>query len=222
MNSYRCAQCGLVNFSTNATCRRCGTAFERVVEVIAESAPQITLSRRLTKGAIQVFAAVCGILLFAYLSLMMTSDPLTADQRQIVNRAIDILDQQGFGSDAFLLRRLVSFRSNDNWWNRWVGHGQAYAATNFPFEVVTLYPDFFHRAADDVERAMILLHETYHLRGYGEPQAHRQIWLHKHKLGWTQEKYGQTRVWKNVREFTARFAPELFRCGPNGQSDCMP
>jgi len=170
---------------------------------------------------VQVFAVVVSLLLIAYFSLTLTSDPLTSDQRQIVHRAIDVLEQQGFSGDAFLLRRLVNFRATDNWWNRWVGHGQAYAATNFPFEVVTLYPDFFNRAADDVERAMILLHETYHLRGYGEQQAHRQVWLQKHKLGWTQERYGKTRVWKNVREFTAKFAPELFRCGPDGQSDCM-
>lgn len=190
-------------------------------EVSAESAAPPRPSRRLLKGVAQILAVVCGLLLVAYFSLTLTSDPLTSEQRQIVNRAIDVLDHQGFGGDAFLLRRLVNFRVTDNWWNRWVGHGQAYAATNFPFEVVTLYPDFFTRAADDVERAMILLHETYHLRGSGEPQAHRQVWLQKHKLGWTQEKYGQTRVWKNVREFTAQFAPEIFRCGQDGKSDCM-
>ena len=223
MKSYKCAQCGLVNYSTNPTCRRCGFggATETAAEVEVESAAQTAPSRRIIKGAAQIFAVVCGLLLIAYFSLTLTSNPLTSEQRQIVNRAIDVLDQQSFSGDAFLLRRLVNFRATDNWWNRWVGHGQAYAATNFPFEVVTLYPDFFTRASDDVERAMILLHETYHLRGYGEPQAHRQVWLQKHKLGWTQERYGQTRVWKNVREFTAKFAPEMFRCGPDGHSDCM-
>jgi hypothetical protein len=220
MNSLRCGQCGLVNFATAPSCRRCGRALERATEA-AESAPPSTLRRRILKGAAQVAAIVCALLLLAYLSLAWTSDPLTAEQRQIVNRAIDVLARRGFERDAALLRRLVSFRATDNWWNRWVGHGRAYAATNFPFQVVTLYPDFFQHSADDVERAVILLHESYHLRGDGEPKAHRGVWLYKHKLGWTQEHYGRTRVWKNVREFTQQFAPELFRCGPDGKSDCM-
>jgi hypothetical protein len=40
-------------------------------------------------------------------------------------------------------------------------------------------------------------------------------------LGWTQAKYGKTRVWKNLREATAMLAPYFFRCGPDGRSDCV-
>ena len=95
-----------------------------------------------------------------------------------------------------------------------------YAATNFPFEVVTLYPDFFAYAADDTERAVILLHEARHLGGAGEEEALASVWRDKRRLGWTRERYGQTRVWKNVSEFTRRYAPGLFRCGADGQQDC--
>ncbi len=169
-----------------------------------------------------ICVVVTGLLLVAYLSLTLTSDSLSFEQRQIVSRAVRILDESGLTGDASLFRRLVTFRATDNWWNRWVGHAQAYAATNFPFEVVTLYPDFFTRTVDDVERAVILLHEAYHLRGHGEVTAHREVWLLKRHLGWTQEKYGKTRVWSNLNESTRKFAPELFQCGPDRRSNCVP
>jgi hypothetical protein len=50
------------------------------------------------------------------------------------------------------VRTVVSYRRTDNWWNQYVGHHAAYAATNFPFGVVTLYPAFFRYAVDDTER----------------------------------------------------------------------
>src|SRR5205814_921675 len=97
-------QCGLVNYSNASTCRRCGTAIdgtvEVAVEVVAEDAAPPAPSRRLIKGAAQILAVVGGLLLIAHFSLTLTSNPLSSDQRQIVNRAIDVLDQQGFGGDA--------------------------------------------------------------------------------------------------------------------------
>jgi hypothetical protein len=226
MNRSRCQQCGLLNFATDPACRRCSVPLDNAVEETVPAAegadqPEPVRRHRIVKVALRIGAVVGCLLLVAYGSLIFTSDPLSREQQQLVARAIDLLEQKGFGRDAFILRHLVSFRATDNWWNRWVGHGMAYASTNFPFEVVTLYPDFFTRSADDVERAVILLHEASHLRGHGEGRAHEVVWLYKHRLGWTKEAYEKTRVWKNVREFTLKYAPRLFRCGPDGQSDCM-
>jgi hypothetical protein len=161
------------------------------------------------------------ILIIYYLSLLMTSDSIKWQQKQAVGRAITILEQKGFGKETFVLRHLVSFRSTDNWWNMQVGHHDAYAATNFPFEVLTLYPEFFDTATDDTERAAILLHESYHLFGSGERAALEGTWRNKSRLGWTADKYAETKVWKNTVELTMSEVPQLFRCGPQGQSDCL-
>jgi hypothetical protein len=220
MSAQRCLRCGLINFANATACRRCRITLGNTGQA-EESADRSVSSNRLVKGLIRVFAVVCLLLLIAYASLILTSDRISIDQKLIVSRAIDLLDEKGFTREAFILRHLVSYRATDNWWNRWIGHGDAYAATNFPFEVVTLYPHFFTRSVDDVERAAILLHEVYHLRGYGESKAHEGVWRDKQKLGWTKEQYGQTRVWKNVREFTQKFAPHLFQCGLDGRSDCL-
>lgn len=162
------------------------------------------------------------LLSIAYVSLLMTSDSLSFEQRQTVHRAVALLDQRGFKSEALLLDNLVSYRSTDNWWNNYVGHHEAYAATNFPFEVVTLYPEFFEAATDDQERAAILLHESFHLRGSGERAALEGTWREKQRLGWTEERYGHTKVWNNTKELTMTEAPALFQCGPEGRSDCTP
>ena len=121
-----------------------------------------------------------------------------------------------------MLRHFAHFRGTDNWWNRYMGHREAYAATNFPFEIVTLYPEFFDVSTDDNERAVILLHESYHLFGHGEAATLEGVWRNKSKLDWTAEKYEKTKVWKNTREATLSLVPELFRCGPDAQSDCVP
>jgi hypothetical protein len=160
------------------------------------------------------------LLVVWYVSLLETSQAADFDQRQTVARAVALVERAGLGRDAFLLRRLASYRTNDNWWNVWVGHGEAYAATNFPFEVVTLYPEFFEYPVDDTERAVVLLHEAKHLAGADEPEALAEVWRNKWRLGWTREKYGHTRVWRNVHELTRRHVPALFRCGADGQQDC--
>jgi hypothetical protein len=154
------------------------------------------------------------------MSLLLTSEELPYDQRQTVKSAIAVLEQKEFTREAFVLRHLVNYRRTDNWWNNYVGHHAAYAATNFPFEVVTLYPDFFDVAIDDTERAAILLHESHHLFGSGEETALEKTWREKSKLGWTGDKYGMTRVWSNTRELTATGVPRLFICGSDGHADC--
>ncbi len=164
----------------------------------------------------------CVILAIYYLSLLLTSESIKLQQRQAVDRAITVLEQKGFGKEAFVLRHVVSFRTTDNWWNMQVGHHDAYAATNFPFEVLTLYPEFFDVATDDTERAAILLHESYHLFGSGEAAALEGVWRNKSRIGWTADKYGETKVWKNTKDLTTSEVPQLFRCGTDGKTDCKP
>lgn len=165
--------------------------------------------------------ATLTLLVIGWLSLIVTSNPLDPDQLQIVSNALDILERQGFARQATLYRSAVWLRSTDNWWNQYMGHQQAYAATNFPFEVVTLYQPFFSVTVDDVERAAVLLHEAHHLAGAQEEAALQAVWVEKQQLGWTADKYSQTRVWKNTREWTASGAPTLFECGADGRSDCV-
>ena len=226
MTSLKCTGCGLVNFATAGECKRCGAAlpggegeaafgFDGAADE-ACGEPRRGLLRRVLAGLGLSFFVLVG----CYVSLLETSEAANLEQRQLVRRSVDIIERGGFGREAFLLRRLASFRTTDHWWNRWLGHGEAYAATNFPFEVVTLYPEFFQYPTDDVERAVVLLHEARHLAGDGEEQAFASVWRDKARLGWTKERYGHTRVWRSVREFTARYAPRMFECGADGRQDC--
>jgi hypothetical protein len=168
-----------------------------------------------------ILGVVATILTTAYASLLLTSEALTTDERRAVNGAIVVLEQAGFAREASALSRLASFRRTDNWWNRYIGHPTAFAATNFPFAVVTLYPAFFRFPVDDTERASILLHEASHLFGGREEEALQQVWEAKQQLGWTEVRYGGTRVWKNTREWTRAAIPAFFTCGPDGESDCF-
>lgn len=161
------------------------------------------------------------ILIIWYASLLISSDGLEPSQREKVRNAIVHLEQQGFNREAFILKHLTAFRSTDNWWNRYVGHRDAYAATNFPFEVVTLYPEFFEVPVDDKERAAVLLHEASHLVGSGEEAALDSTWRKKKRLGWTADRYKHTRVWDATEKLTRAQFPYIFQCGPDGQSDCF-
>lgn len=220
MGGWKCAQCGLVNFASDALCKRCG-AEAGVSAPASEAADAEPAKRRSLRERLLWIAGMTGtILLICYASLRLTSDPVTWQQRQTVDRAVDLLEQRGFGRQAFVLRHLVSYRATDNWWNMQVGHASAYAATNFPFEIMTLYPEFFDTAKDDTERAAILLHESQHLFGSGEAAALKATWLLKGRLGWTAAQYGGTKVWRNTKELTSQYAPELFRCGPKQDADC--
>jgi hypothetical protein len=178
-------------------------------------------ARGFGQSLLVIVGATVTIVVLAFLSLLVTSDGLSVDQRQIVSEAIAIVEQGGFDRDATVLRRLVFYRSTENWWNTYVGHENAYAATNFPFAVVTLYPAFFKVPVDATERAAILLHEAQHVFGVDEATALQRVWLGKGRLGWTAQRYGRTRVWRNTREWTKDAAPVLFRCGDDQQSDCV-
>lgn len=223
MSNVRCRECGLVNFASAEKCKRCGASLtEEGTGDVAIEETEVVRKRSLGKRVVWILGMTCVILLIYYLSLLLTSDAIKWQQRQTVERAISVLEQKGFNREVFVLRHLVSFRTTDNWWNTQVGHHDAYAATNFPFEVLTLYPEFFDTAVDDTERATILLHESYHLFGAGEAAALEGVWRNKGRLGWTADKYGETKVWKNTKDLTTSLVPQLFHCGLEGNSDCIP
>jgi len=171
----KCAACGLVNAGSDELCRRCGaqlTHDEEASPILAESLPDKKTTRRgLFRRVTWILGTTLLLLIIWYASLLMSSDGLQPDQSEKVRNAIALLQQQGFSREAFILKHLAAFRSTDNWLNAYAGHRDAYAATNFPFEVVTLYPDFFQLPVDDRERAAVLLHEACHLMGDGEDAA---------------------------------------------------
>src|SRR6267142_4529297 len=220
----KCASCGLVNTDTDELCRRCGIPLDsddQPQTLQVEPEPGATVKKRsFLKRVSWVMGATSFTLVIWYASLLTSSDALQPDQRDKVQNAIAVLSQQGFTREAFFLKRLAAFRSTDNWWNKYIGHRDAYAATNFPFEIVTLYPEFFDVPVDDKERAAVLLHESRHLLGDGEEAALRTTWQGKQRLGWTADRYQQTRVWDATERLTKAQFPYMFQCGANGQSDC--
>jgi hypothetical protein len=217
----KCSSCGLVNFASSVSCRRCGRYLpsdgggREPADVVSHG------GRTLGQWLLWTAGVVVTVVVLAYASLLVTSDGMTREQRESVDDAIAVIEEAGFSKEAFALRHFVSYRSTDNWWNRYVGHHPAFAATNFPFGIVTVYPAFFRFPVDDVERAAILLHESHHVRGADEETALRRVWLEKERLGWNAVDYGTTRVWKNTREWTVAGAPLLFKCGLDGKADCL-
>jgi len=221
----KCQNCGLVNSAGDEQCRRCAAqlvepALEapRTTETLISGQPP---KRGFLKRVTWVLGATTVVLIIWYVSLLMSSEGLQPDQREKVQGAIALLQQQGFTREAFVLRHVTWFRTTDNWWNSYIGHRDAYAATNFPFEVVTLYPEFFQIPIDDRERAAVLLHESRHLFGEGEDAALYAAWHEKRKLGWTAERYKQTRLWDATERLTRARFPYMFQCGSDLQSDCF-
>jgi hypothetical protein len=219
MDRKKCARCGLVNQNVDTLCRRCGASLDTVVDPTGEEISESPKKRGLGKRILWILSTTLLILFASYLSLLITSDDLKYDERQIIKKAVSVLAERGFDREVTILG-LANYRGTDNWWNHVVGHHDAYAATNFPFEVVTIYPGFFTDSLDDTERAAILLHEAYHLRGAGEHTALEGVWREKQKLGWLADKYSNSKVWRSTRELTMAQIPHLFQCGPDGKSDC--
>ena len=180
-----------------------------------------TPPRGFVRSLLLISGTTLTIVVVAFLSLLMTSDGLSEEQQRAVTEAIAVVDRGGFAREVSVLRNVVFFRSSDNWWNSHVGHQNAYAATNFPFAVVTLYPGFFRISVDATERAAILLHESQHVFGADERTALQRVWLDKRRLGWTAPQYNRTRVWRNTKEWTNGAIPVLFQCGDDRQSDCV-
>jgi len=224
LSRRKCVNCGLINAAADEQCRRCGALLpdneppeaQPKEEEPAEKPPR----RSFRKRVVWILSATLVTLVAWYISLLMTSDRLQPEQYLKVDVAIGLLEQTGFNRESVLLRHATMFRSTDNWWNRYLGHRDAYAATNFPFEIVTLYPEFFDAPVDDRERAAVLLHEARHLLGDGEEAALRSTWMNKRRLGWTADRYRQTRVWDATERLTRGQFPYLFQCGNDGKSDC--
>ena len=214
-----CPNCRLTNFPDATDCKRCNFNLITVSTEIADTKQPVFKSKILKRALVCVLMVLFTLAGF-YLSLIGSSERLAYEEKQTVYRAIAILDEKGFSKESFLLNYLTAFRANDNWLNASVPKENAYAATNYPFEIITVYPDFFTFTTDDTERAAILLHEAQHLKGADEPQAYKFVWENRKKFGWTSDKYGDSIIWRNVRLQTKEFAPELFNCPDKIYSDC--
>lgn len=202
----KCVKCHFNSPVSAKFCVRCNGNFVEVSNVRLSAEAKPTILMRIT---VIFLLCVIGLGCFYY-SLIFSSDSLSFEQRESVERSIRILREKGFSDEVFYLENLAAFRGSDNWLNDSVPKESAYASTNYPFEIMTIYPDFFTYTVDDLERAAILLHEAKHLQGANEEKAYAFVWVNRYKLGWTQEKYGNSVVWRNVRLQTIEFAPYLF------------
>jgi hypothetical protein len=212
----------LINFSNETTCRRCGDilGLANRYDAIAQ-APTEERRRGLLRWILWI-AGVAWLIVFLWSrSLVFTSEPLEETKLWQVNDAIALLAKAGFSHEAFVLKNLTRYRSTDSWWNTYTGHENAYASTNFPLEIITLYPQFFSEPTDDTERASILLHEAQHLLGANEEQALTRAWEEKGRIGWTRDRYGDTKVF-DTTEVSTFYGTNLFHCRENHHWDCVP
>jgi hypothetical protein len=168
----------------------------------------------------RIFRAGLATLLVFYFTLIISSKPVSPAQAEKIDKAIELLEKKGFSTEVFWLRRVTLFRNSDNWLNSFAEKENAFAATNCPFGIITIYPDFYDRAKDDTERAMILLHEAQHLRGADEREAYRYVWQNRQKLGWIQLSHGMTETFVTIELQTRENVPELFNCPENLWNDC--
>jgi hypothetical protein len=213
----KCTVCHLANFANAAVCVRCGGMLGKTETIPANSR---FLNSALIKRASVCLAVIMAALIGFYASLVFSAAPLSSDERQTIDMAIEILADKGFADEVFLLRRLAVFRANDNWLNASVAKENAYAATNFPFGIVTIYPDFFTYPVDLNEQAAILLHESKHLQGKDEKEAYEFVWKNRERIGWTSDDYSSSPIWQNVRKQTREMSPETFVCDVNPYNDC--
>ena len=183
---------------------------------------QLASYKSRSRLSLLITSAIAALIAFGvfYSSLIATSDPISVVQYSEVNDAIAILEAKGFEREAFLLRNTAQFRRSDHWLNDATLHADSYAATNFPFQIVTLYPDFYSKTTDDIERAMVLLHEAKHLESKDENVAYSFVWQNRHRLGWTQLSHGTTPTYITISDQTREFAPELFTCPDRLWNDC--
>ena len=193
--------------------------FRRLGSNLFGSIPLVHVYYCLRRVGTYAIAGALAVLAF-HLSLISTSLPIKADEQAMLDRAISLLDEKGFDRDVLLLRSVVSFRGTDHWLNLYVEKENAYAATNVPFAIITLYPDFYTKTTDDTERAMILLHEAQHVKMADEREAYAYVWRNRERLGWTQVSHGMTPTFVTIELQTREFAPEIFTCPDHVWSDC--
>ena len=216
----KCPNCKLINFATAENCLRCQCRLEATTRQAASGTTKSTLGSKVLVRAGGLLVAIFIALFGFYMTLIVSAKRLAYEETKTVERGISILEQKGFSSEVFLLRYLTAYRATDNWLNASTREENAYAATNFPFEIMTVYPDFFTFPKDDTERAAILLHEAQHLKGADEKEAYEFVWKNRKQLGWTKDKYGGSIIWRHVRKQTREIAPHLFVCEVNEFADC--
>src|SRR5688572_20400429 len=213
----RCPNCELINYVSAESCIRCGTILDEIENISSHRG--LHNSSLPTRAGVRL-AVLMTVLTGFYTSLILSADRLTPSEQAEVRAALRILEQKGFRDEAFILKHLTVFRRNDNWLNASVEKENAYAATNFPFEIVTLYPDFFRYPVDDVERAAILLHEAKHLQGKDEKEAYEFVWKNRQRLGWTSAGYRNSVIWRETRKLTKEHVPNVFVCDFKEYGDC--
>ncbi len=216
----KCKICRLVNFPTVTECARCGNSLVHIAYATPMAKKQNGIVRTIVRRFLILLAVSVMILAGFYVSLVVSARSVSYQDRKTVEGAIEVLRERGFNDEVFLLEHIAIYRSSDNWLNATVAKENAYAATNFPFEILTLYPDFFAYPVDDTERAAILLHEAKHLAGKDEHFAYEYVWRNRRKLGWTADNYDTSPVWQGVRKQTQDAVPELFACGNVDEGDC--
>jgi hypothetical protein len=216
----KCPNCNLVNFATAENCLRCQFNFvETSTFEASDEKRSFFRSKLFLRAGGLIMAILIGLFGF-YLTLIISAKRLEYEEKKTVERSVLILDEKGFSREVFLLRYITAYRGTDNWLNASTRDENAYAATNFPFEIMTVYPDFFNIPNDDLERAAILLHEAQHLKGADEKEAYEFVWKNRKQLGWTKQNYGTSVLWRNVRKQTKDIVPELFTCEKNEYADC--
>lgn len=213
----KCPDCHLINYASAKNCVCCGMTLGESENIASNGA---FLKSSLVKRIVSCVAVLLATMAGFYASLLFSADRLGVEEQAQIDAAIAHLDEKGFHDEVFLLRNVAVFRSNDNWLNASVEKENAYAATNFPFEIVTIYPDFFKYAYDEVEMAAILLHESKHLQGKDEKEAYEFVWKNRKRLGWTVDGYNGSEIWRETRKLTREYVPVLFTCEGNDYSDC--
>jgi hypothetical protein len=217
----KCPDCNLINFPGTEKCKRCE------LDLRPLQSAQIKVENKKTPLAVKIFrrALICVVVCFVtllafYLSLIVSAKRLDYNEKKRIAGAIAVLEEKEFSREAFLLRYVTAYRAEDNWLNASTREENAYAATNFPFEIMTIYPDFFTYSTDDTDSAAILLHEAQHLLGKDEKEAYEFVWKNRQRLGWTHETHYNSKVWENTRRQTMEICPELFRCDWKTGGDC--
>lgn len=215
-----CPNCNLTNFGNAANCVRCQCDLKGISVSSEAQTPHKSFFSKLIKRAAVCLAVVIFVFLGFYLSLLTTAKKLSYDEKKTIASAIRLLEEKDFTSETRFLNYLTAYRANDNWLNASVEKENAYAATNFPFEIMTVYPEFFTVPLDETERAAIVLHEAQHLKGADEKEAYEFVWKNRQKLGWTKDKYAHSIIWRNVRKQTKEYVPQLFTCENRDYADC--
>lgn len=213
--SRKCFNCRHINSCDALNCARCE------LRLIGTHREKLSNRVRYFFGRAAVCVLTCvSILAGIFVSLVFSARSLSVEQKYEVRQAIRVLRERGFTREAAILDNFTIFRSTDNWLNSLVPKEDAYAATNFPFQIMTLYSDFFTYPVDEIERAAVLLHEAKHLEGYDEAEAYEYVWRNRGQLGWTREHYLLSPVWRNIRAQTRIEVPALFACPLKDYGDC--